>query len=324
MIPEHLRDTRHLTENMRHAIKRAQFTSKMFPAFTKAEREKQHNFFSLELSRRCHAEFEKCHKLYDGNLEKMKAAMTHVPETLIRCYEGDCSQCNRYSFLCGSKKENSWNKSYLPKEFQIYPAASDEKLLFQLMAMRLGDENMSKTRMNTSTQKSEAFNRTLTRCNPKSVTYKRNFASRIHSAAHLLNSGIADSTAKKCEVVGAPLATESRVTAQLKQERQREQYLRIKMKSRKSKARRRQSLKKHFSQYFKKMEEVHYKKGLLCEMSQSHADHSYAAGTKHGSKRTSVGEYPSTSPSTSGIQGLGVLGGGSGLITLKKNTLFSR
>ena len=99
MIPEHLRDTRHATENMRHAIKRAQFTSEMFPAFTKVEREKQHKFFALELSR-CHAEFETCHKLYDENLDKIKAAVTHVQETLIRCYKEDCSQCNSYSFLC--------------------------------------------------------------------------------------------------------------------------------------------------------------------------------------------------------------------------------
>lgn len=287
VAPEHLRDTRHLTENMRYAIKKAKFTAKMFPGPNQTSREKQQGFFALELSRRCQSEFETCHKNFEGDLKKIQQAMVNLPGTLIQCYQGDCSDCNTYSFVCGSRKQNKWTKSYI--NFQIDPSPADEKLLLKLIAIRLGEDGLSKTRFNTSTQKSEAFNRTLSRCNPKNVTFKRNFKGRVHSAAHLLNSGIALSTMKKCEAVGAHLQTSSRVGSQLWQEARREKYIRKKMQSTKFKTTRRERRKKRFDAYFVKMEEVHYKKGLLLE-SQGWADHSYALR-----QRTSDGEYPTTS-----------------------------
>lgn len=288
VIAEHLRDTRHLTENMRHAIKKAKFSAKMFPGHEQRTREKEQDLFALEVSRRCHAEFETCHQNLEGDFNKIKDAMIKVPETLIQCYQGDCSECNVYSFVCGSRKENPWTKNYVPNNFQIYPCSADETLLLKLIAIRLGADSLAKTRMNTSTQKSEAFNRALSRSNPKNVTFKRTFESRIHSATHLLNSGIAASTRIKCAAVGAPISTGSRVASQLKQGSVREIYIRKKKMSKQSRARRRENRKRKYEKYFHKMEEVHYKKGLLLE-SQGWGEHSYAV-------RTSVrGEYPSTS-----------------------------
>jgi hypothetical protein len=292
VIPEHLRDKRHLTENMRFQVKGAKFTPEMFPGRLKALRDKQQHFFALELSKRCNSEFETCYHKCDGNLENMKDAMAHVPETLILCYQGDCSRCNEHSFICGSKKPKPWTKSYLPREFQIYPTESDEKLLVKLIEIRLGEDSLSKTKLNTTTQKSEAFNRTLTRCNPKCTTYKRNFPGRAHSAAHLVNAGIAKSTITKCAAVGAPLHKGSRAFAQLNKAGRKETYLRSMMKTTKYKGRRIDSRKKLYGTYFQKMDEVevvHYQKGLL-QKSNDRDDHSYAVGG-----RTFDGEYPSTS-----------------------------
>jgi len=287
VIPVHLRDTRHLTENVRFAIKATKFSPEMFAGSTKVQRVKQQEFFALDLSRRCQAEFEMCFKKLDGNLAKIKQLMIKLPDTLIQCYQGDCSQCNKYSFVCGSKQENKWIY-VLPSDFQIYPNSADENLLKKLIDIRLGEDGLTKTQLNTTTQKSEAFNRTLSRCLPKCVTFKRNFESRAHAAAHLNNSGIENSIIKKCVAIGAPISAGSRVSSQLKQVRKREVYIRMKMKSEKYKKARRATRKRLFGGYLKNMEEVHYKKGLLLEKSESKDDHSYAM-------RLSVGEYPSTS-----------------------------
>lgn len=294
VVPEHLRDTRHLMENLRYAIKAASFTSHMFPWKEARQREKLQDFFAMEFSRRCNSEVEACHKLYKGNIEKIQEAMKPVPETLIRCFEGDCSQCNEYSFLCGSEKERKWIRTYLPQDFQIYPTEEDEKKLLKIVNIRLSEDSLWKTRFNTSTQKSEAVNRTLSRVNPKCVTYKRNFKGLIHSGTHLLNSGIADSTSKKCAAVGAPLSTGSRVMRQLEQQDKREKYIRMKMRSASYRSSRRQRRQSRYSQYLKKMEEIHYKKGLLSDPTHGHDDHPYST-RRTRTTRTSDGKYPSTS-----------------------------
>lgn len=190
-----------------------------------------------------------------------------------------------YSFVCGSRKQNPWKKDYLWGDFRIYPTAEDEKSLLKCIDIRLGEDMLSKTKFNTTTQKSEAFNRALSRGNPKNVTFKRNFPGRIHSIAHLVNSGIADSTKVMCAGVGAPITTGSRVDSQLQQGAKREKYIRQKMRSSTYKTRRRQNRKKRFQTYFTKMEEIQYKKDLLLEP-QGWEDHSYAV---------KVGEYPTTS-----------------------------
>lgn len=298
VIPENLRDQRHLTESVRRAIKAANFSPEMFPTPNEETRKKMQGYFAIEVSKRANAEVKACHKFYNGDFSRVKRAMIKVPATIIQCYQGDCDQCNMYSFVCGSDKDTPWEKSYLKIKFTIHPCEDDEAILLENLKIRLGPEALFKTRLNTSTQKSEAFNRTLSRCNPKIVTFKRNFPGRIHSAAHLVNSGIGESTIQKCAAVGAPIRRDSRVGGQLLQGSKRERYIREKMKSIKYKKSRRQRSKKLYKMYFDKMEVVEYRKGLL-EMSQGRAEHSYARRLAQ-----SDGEYPSTSgnPSTSGMK----------------------
>ena len=73
----------------------------------------------------------------------------------------------------------------------------------------------------TSTQKCEAFNRTLERCNPKNVTHSRNFPGRTHTAIHLRNHWLGNSTLLRTKVLGVALKPGSSVIKHLKQE----QYL---------------------------------------------------------------------------------------------------
>ena len=291
VISKQMRDPRHLTENMRNAVKREKFSFKMFPGPTKTARDKQQASFALELSKRCTAEFESCHKKSKGNLTMMRKELSPVPQTLLLCYQGDCSDCNKYSFVCGSNKKNPWVKGFQQQKMQIDPSETDKEVLLSWINMRLGYDILGKTHLNTSTQKSEAFNRVLSRCNPKSVTLKRNFSGRIHSAAHLTNCGIAESTRSKCAAVGAPLSTGTRVVTQLKQKDRKVCYIRRKMKSPSYKAGRIERRVKRYQQYHEQKAEqvIHYQKGLDDCPTPALGDHTYVANY------FSEGECPGTS-----------------------------
>ena len=290
VIAQQMRDPRHLTENMRNALKKDNFSLTMFPGPTKAARDKQQASFALELSKRCTAEFETCHKKCKGDLAKMRKELNQVPQTLLLCYQGDCSDCNEYSHVCGSKKKIPWKKAFQQVDMQIYPTQADEQRVLACISMRLGHDILAKTYLNTSTQKSEAFNRALSRCNPKSVTLKRNFSGRIHSAAHLTNCGIAKSTRVKCAAVGAPLTTGTRVVVQLKKKDEKVCYIRKKMMSCEYKAGRIDRRMKRYKEYHEKksVHPVHYQKGLEDNQTPVIGDHTYVY-------KISEGECPGTS-----------------------------
>jgi hypothetical protein len=282
--PIQMRDPRHLSENMRHAVAKASFSPDMFPGRTKTARDQQQHNFALELSKRCTAEFDTCHKLSECDFQTMRRLLAHVPETLICCYQGDCSKCDEHSLVCGTNKKFPWKKGFQPKFMFIKPNSADKKKLLTYIAMRLGPDMLAKTFLNTSTQKCEAFNRTLSRCNPKSVTLKRNFSGIIHSAAHLSNCGIAKSTITKCAAVGAPLSDGTRVVDQLKTKDRRIEYIRQKMKSPKYKAGRIDRRMKRYQEYHDKkaVHVVHYSKGLLDNPDPALRDHSYAVHVSEG------------------------------------------
>lgn len=270
--PEHLRDTRHLTVNLRRQIKKAKFSRNMFPGPTMTLRDKQLNFFAQELSQRCAAEFQACiNKVGRGDVTKLEKALSNVPRTLIQCYQGDCSQCNEYSYVCGSKHgEHRWDKPYVMRDCLINPTSEDEVLLLSCIAVRLGPSAIRSTKLNTNSQKSEAIHRSYSRCNPKIVTFSRNFPSRIHSATHLVNSGIGTSTKQKCAAVGSPIFDGTRVSRQLQVNEKRTLYHSNRQKTELYKVRRSGFMRKKFSSYQNKIDELHYAKGLL------DTDHDYA------------------------------------------------
>ena len=296
---QQMRDTRHLSENMRNAVKREKFSLTMFPGPTKSARDKQQASFALELSKRCTAEFETCHKKTKGDLTKMQEELDQVPETLLLCYQGDCSLCHMHSFICGSQKKTPWVKGFQQKNMEIDPTENDKKLLLACINMRLGSDILAKTHLNTSTQKSEAFNRVLSRCNPKSVTLKRNFKGRINSAAHLTNCGINQSTQSKCAAVGAPLQTGTRVVSQLQQKDRHVHYIRRKMKSPKYKSARIDRRVKRYQQYHEEKAEtvLLYQKGLEDCQSLELGDHTYVARNLTRGKRPSTSGFITNSKS---------------------------
>ena len=291
--PQQMRDTRHLSENMRHAVKKEKLSLEMFPGPNKTARDKQQASFALELSKRCTAEFEACHKKTGGHLTKMREELAQVPEALLLCYQGDCSLCHKHSFVCGSNKKTPWVKGFQQKNMIIDPSESDKQLLLACINMRLGSDILAKTHLNTSTQKSEAFNRVLSRCNPKSVTLKRNFKGRIHSAAHLTNCGIGKSTQSKCAAVGAPLQEGTRVVSQLGQKDRHVRYIKRKMKSPKYKSGRIDRRVKRYQQYHEEKAEtvLLYQKGLEDSQSLELGDHTYVASNLTRGKRPSTSGF---------------------------------
>ena len=71
---------------------------------------------------------------------------------------------------------------------------ADESTLEALIQFRLGDKALSSTFTGSSTQKNEAFNRSLTKFNPKSVTCSKTFTGRAHAAVLNVNKGFRGAT----------------------------------------------------------------------------------------------------------------------------------
>jgi hypothetical protein len=70
----------------------------------------------------------------------------------------------------------------------------DEMSVEKCIGVLLCSNSLEHVRYLTSTQKCEAFNRTLERCNPKNVTHSRNFPGRAHTAIHWRNHRFGNST----------------------------------------------------------------------------------------------------------------------------------
>ena len=246
---ECLRDTRHLVETHRKLIKSKKFSQECFPGRTKKLREDAQKRFALDLSRRCAAEFEGCHKTFGSSAEILSEKLKNHADVIISCYMGDCTMCRKRSFVCKGLRGRHWENTYLQPGVVITPNDSDVKVLVDAINFRFSTDMIQKTFLNSNSQKCEAVHRAYSRCNPKVTTMSRNFKSRIHSAVHLTNRGIANSTIAKCEAVGARISKGSRVVKQLKSEQQKVENIRIRQKSMKQKSRRAELRKHRYSSY---------------------------------------------------------------------------
>jgi hypothetical protein len=83
----------------------------------------------------------------------------------------------------------------------------DEMSVEKCIGVLLGSKSLELVRFLTSTQKCEAFNRTLQQCNPKNVTHSRNFPGRAHTATHLRNHWFGNSTLLRTKVLDATIFT---------------------------------------------------------------------------------------------------------------------
>lgn len=213
-ILENLRDLRHMIECQRMGLKKVNFSSNFVGQQNKAQYLRH---FSTDFSKRCYSEISKCAEKYAGNLDMMINKLSFTMDAIISCYMGDCTLCDKYSFVC--KKKSRWCQPYITvKRLKINPTDSDTESLRHWLKYCMGRQALTRTHGVASTQKSEAHHRAYNMTNPKDNTMARNFHGRIHSAVHLLNHGIANSTVQKLEAVNAPLDPGSKCAFRLQSE----------------------------------------------------------------------------------------------------------
>uniref|UniRef100_K1Q240 Mutator-like transposase domain-containing protein n=1 Tax=Magallana gigas TaxID=29159 RepID=K1Q240_MAGGI len=165
--PMHYLDTRHLSKSIGKSIKRDEKLLQVVPCRTKAEKTKLLHNFAFDAVDRCTAEINQAYDLYAGDSHKMKNKLSYAVDAIVQCYMGDHALCRKHSLVCNGGIVN----------WRLSPAVLDK---------------------NINSQKVESFNRTLRRSLPRNVTFTRNFAGRVHSAAHSSNNGPGDSILSLC------------------------------------------------------------------------------------------------------------------------------
>ena len=210
-----LRCVRHLSVSMKRAIVRCTFSTSMFRGVNKNN---QKTRFALDIKARCMAELNQSFKMHNGELYKIKSHMPEVIKAIIMCYKGYCGYtCRVNSYVCAGLPSNHWKRYYIANDTNCRMTCEDEVKVENCMQLLLGTKSLDLVRFLTSTQKSEAFNRSLSRCNPKNVTFSRNFPGRAHAAVHMRNHRFANSILIILEKLGAPITPGSSVAKQLKQ-----------------------------------------------------------------------------------------------------------
>ena len=213
-VPEHLFDTRHLSENHRKQLKNSQNVLNMMPARTKIARSALRNKFANDISKRCHAEFNRVHKQEKGNFKRLSRRINKCIFAIKSCYTGNHRQCKSLSTVCNGEKNDNWiyKSPFLPNLFKIDLSShqENEATLIECIEYRLSDDTLRKTKLNTNSQKVEATNRCIKRSLPKNCTFTRNFSGRANSAIHSVNNGPGESVRKLCEAVGCPIPPNSK------------------------------------------------------------------------------------------------------------------
>ena len=215
-IIENLRDTRHFSQSHKKAIRKVKFSARMFPGPTKADKEKQHRQFAIDIKSRCHREYNKAHKKLAGDMKKLVNKLSYTADAIVDCVDRKCGdKCRKHSFICSGGKKNYWKTSYLPPSTKICMTSEDRDKLREVVMKRLGLDAIRKTRLNTNTQKTEAAHRGNSKTNPKNITWYRHFKSRIHMEATILNCGIDQAIIMNCEACGVSICDKKTVMEQL-------------------------------------------------------------------------------------------------------------
>lgn len=229
--PEHpvesMKDTQHLSGSIYRSLTNGIFSDMMIPTRTCALKKRAQRELAHSLKRRLNAEFKAAHKLLKGDLPSLNSHLKRCTTAIISCFGGECGRtCRKYSLVCNQgKRVGRWDHSTYTQFLRsnnLLMTASDVRLLKTVINKKLGPEAVYQQRFNTNTQKSEAINRTFSRTNPKNKTFSRNFSARIHSAVHLRNHGIGESTLLKCDSLDAPITVGSKVAKALDSEQKKE------------------------------------------------------------------------------------------------------
>lgn len=265
-MPQHQLDTRHLEQNHRKKINSNAAVLSMMPGGTQVYRKYLRSRFALDISTRCHAEFQSAFEETRGDFQKLTTLVHRSISAVQKCYCGDHSSCRAHSKACdGSIKSNWIQKScYLPRNFKIDASKAENKeALLECIEYRLSDDMLQLTRLNTNSQKVEGFNRSLRRSLPKNVTFSRNFSGRAHAAAHSVNNGPGTSIKKLCKAAGCPIPENSKVARRLQKLDQDAEMKKIREKSLKYKQKRKERKLALYQLHERHQEERKYIKNQL-------------------------------------------------------------
>lgn len=257
---------RHLSQTIRLAIKSSSFSISMFPGCTAEQRKAIQGRFSMDIVQRGEAEAKHLCKLFKGDLPGLTRAAAVVPDMLIKCYQGDCSLCHKFSLVCSKKKP--WNRPLLStikvatqgREI-IRPNKSDSQTLKACLMKRFSGAGMEKTFKNQTSNKCEGCNRALVKALPKTLTFSRAYPGRANAAAHSVNNCPGRSLLMLCQSVGAPLPKCMSFLRSLKQQDKRYKAARILQKSLKYRMGLKEKRARAFKLYDDQKAETYYKKG---------------------------------------------------------------
>ena len=206
------KDPIHYSKCQKRYIERKRFSLSMFPGTTAEGRRRKQSRFAEDVRQRCTAEISGAMRTIQKEQKNRKRDITdkiidklkHTTEATIQCYKGNCTLCETDSLVCNGKEGKPWPKLFVPADLKggIIMTPDDEELLRSLINFRLGPEALNKVYCQSSTQKNEAFNRSLQKYNPKLVTFPRMWTGRVHSTVLNLNEGFKKASEQLLECAG--------------------------------------------------------------------------------------------------------------------------
>lgn len=227
--------TRHLGKLLQKKLYNAKFTKGFFERScrTVAQKQECQRLLSHDITKRVTAEFNQAYTKYGPDVNAMVRFCSYLPETIIKCYQGNCQDCYTCSLVCSEK--NPWRRPLLSviQRFAwikdiIKPTQTDCVKLRDILSIRLSAPAVRMTYRNHTQNKCEGANRGISKSNPKHITHSRNYHGRSHAAIHSMNNGPGASLLKMMKVLRCPMAPSSRTMKCLKtMDRRRFWYVRM-------------------------------------------------------------------------------------------------
>lgn len=280
--------TRHLNRIFMNKLREESFSAQMFTATGKAEKTEIQKLLALDMANRAQAEFNMIFIKHGNSLDDMIKYASYIPDAVMACYSGKCERvCWAHSFACS--KMCPWRRTYLSTRFKqkaiIKPTFADRKKLRALLDIRFSRKAVIMTQTNSNQNKCEAANRGLAKAAPKSNTFPRNYAGRIHSAVHSMNHSPGESTVMIAEQLGAPFPCKSPAVKAFQRIDHERSYHQEYQRSHFAKRARKRRREEHFRQCYARKYEEGYKKAAavvqdICPSTSSTSDHVYSRPTR--------------------------------------------
>ena len=195
-----LRDSHHFQEAHILHLKKITFSDTMFGhEKTKQWRQNAKHWFCLDVGKRCSAELTAAVNVVTAKTKddleikkELNSMLIDTTTAIINCYKNDCTHCQQHSLVCSGEDDGfRWQAANMTEASRrnLNMTEQDEEKLRLGILVRLGQDAIEKTFLNTNSQKNEAVNRTISKCLPKSVTFPRNLEGRANAAVTTVNEG---------------------------------------------------------------------------------------------------------------------------------------